>query len=76
MTAAKAGFSTTAATFAGNSGDQFLLQVGSVENNIPITLTNFRVVLTSTTTYYLIGQQNFPTGTGTGDGRISATRVG
>ena len=41
-----------------------------------LSIPSFRVTLTSTTTYYLVGFINFSTGSANCNGRISATRVG
>jgi len=40
------------------------------------SIPNFRVLLSGTTTYYLVGTASFASGTCTGAGRISAVRVG
>lgn len=41
-----------------------------------LSIPQFRVVLSSTTTYYLIAQATFSAGTATAYGRLSAVRVG
>lgn len=78
VNAGKAGISTVTNTFQGNSGDQFGLQAIANSNNVSVSVPAFRAIVAagSTTTYFLIGQANFGVGSATGDGRISATRVG
>lgn len=73
------GISTTDNTFQGNTGDQqysFNSTGAGVAVNLSGSVPAFRVVLSSTTTYYLICQTNFASGTGTVNGRITAVRVG
>ena len=41
-----------------------------------VTVPNFRVELSSTTTYYMVAQANFSGGTATGYGKLKAVRVG
>lgn len=62
------------ATADGNGGD-FLVQMGTAGTEVSLAIPSARVVLTTTTTYYLVYTTVFP-GTGTAYGRISATRVG
>lgn len=68
----------TSATLNGNEGDNqsqwpFTSQANS---EMVLTIPSYRITLTSTTTYYLVAQMNYTVGTGTGGGRLSATRVG
>ncbi len=76
-TLAAFGISATSATITGNNGDQvnYLAFVGTAWQ-IPISLSGFRVILTTTTTYYLVQTATFSTGTAAGYGRITALRVG
>lgn len=70
------GISTTSATLTGNKGDQQIQNgAGSGAFDMCCSLADYRVVNTSTTTYYLVGRQDFAAGTGTLNGRITATRV-
>jgi hypothetical protein len=74
----QAGISTTNNTFTGNTGDNnsiFGFNTGSLAN-ANVTIAAYRVVLSSTTTYFLNGNYVFGSGTATLSGRISATRVG
>lgn len=70
--------STVTNTLQGNNGDQqyFYDTTTATMTDASGIVPSFRVVLSSTTTYFLITQGNFTTGTGTADGRISAVRVG
>jgi len=68
---------TNSATISGNQGIDYS------EGNFSLTGSGYcqtvprvRATLGSTTTYYLVGQCNFSTGTCAANGRISATRVG
>ncbi len=63
------------ASFTGCIGGDNLSQSGLTAIIFSPSIPSFRVTLTATTTYYLIVQGVF-TGTGTAQGRISATRVG
>lgn len=70
--------STVSATFQGNGGDQrtdFSAITGtfSVLNSWVIA---FRVVVTTSTTYFGVAVTNFTATTATGSGRLSAVRVG
>lgn len=77
-TAYKIGISATSATFLAADGDsQNITGAVSAANAVfGCSVPSYRVTLTATTTYYLVAQANFSSGTGTADGRISATRVG
>lgn len=71
------GISATSATITGTLGDQSLQQtyaLSAFDSNLSIPA--FRVTLSTTTTYYLVGESNFSSGSSTANGRISATRVG
>lgn len=67
--------STVSATLQGNVGDQTSNANATQGQATPI-VPAFRVLLSSTTTYYLVGQANFSAGTASAAGRISAVRVG
>ena len=71
------GISDTSGTIVGNPGDQYnyMIGAGAVGSNYGVSVPAWRVVLVSTTTYYLVVQPFFSAGTGTGYGRISAVRV-
>lgn len=71
------GISATNNTFEGNEGDKrmTLNPAAANWNTFAIAVPTFRIVLTATTTYYVIAQLNFGSGTGTGNGRITAVRV-
>jgi hypothetical protein len=60
-----------------NVGDQstLLTNTAAVYTNCTLTVPNFRVLLSATTTYYLVGLMVFTT-TGTVACRLSAVRVG
>jgi hypothetical protein len=71
------GISTNTASFTGTvPGDSSVQIEPALATILSATIPSFRVVLTSTTTYYLVGQAIFTLGTTTAAGRISATRVG
>lgn len=73
------GIGTTTATFAGNSGEQFVVTqvaAGATSLNIGLSIPAFRVAISATTTYYLVAQINFASGTANAGGTIKATRVG
>lgn len=78
LTFGKIGISVNTASFTGTASGDSLAQLSSnaiLANAIPLTIASFRVVLSATTTYFLVAQAN-GAGTITVDGRISATRVG
>lgn len=78
LTFGKIGISVNTGSFTGTtSGDSFtqLSSNAILANSIGLSIPAFRVTLSSTTTYYLVGQGN-GIGTITADGRISGTRVG
>jgi len=78
LTFGKLGISVNTGSYTGCvSGDSFLAISSNaiLANNISLSIPGFRVTLSATTTYYLVGQGN-GAGTLTADGRISATRVG
>jgi len=69
--------STTSATL-GTDGDNnmFVLSVGALGNVPPLYVVNYRILLSSTTTVYMVGKLTLAGTSTTGYGRISATRVG
>lgn len=70
------GISLNSASFTGtNAGDSNLLGQGAA-SNISLSIPSFRVTLTSSATYYLVGNGAATGGTPTMYGRISGTRVG
>lgn len=70
------GISTTSATF-GTQGDDYSNWVNTgVVAQQSIAIPSWRLLLTSTTTVYLVVATTFSTGACTVFGRISATRVG
>ena len=70
-----AGISATSATITGSTGDSNN-QTTVVATQLPFSICAFRVTLSATTTYYLVGKANFASGSALGYGRISGTRVG
>jgi len=72
------GISTNTGSFTGTVlGDSQMEFLSSTRaQDLSVSISQFRVVLTATTTYYLVGQVNFDGGTCTMNGRISAVRVG
>lgn len=69
--------STTSATLQGNLGDQYVAESVVISGAISyLYIPAFRVTITSTTIHYMCATSSFSTGTCTGYGRISATRVG
>lgn len=74
----QAGISATNNTFEGNFGDKkgSFTTVGAF-NECSICIKDYRLLLSSTTTYYLVALMvDDNVGTRTASGRISATRVG
>jgi hypothetical protein len=68
---------TTSATLSGNIGiDQAQTTYSITAFSCTQSIPTFRATLAANTTYYLVAQSNFTTGTSSGNGRISATRVG
>lgn len=69
---------STSASFTGQVNGQNANQDtrGSSNSNVTFTIMPQRITLTANTTYYLVCQINFSTGTATANGKISATRVG
>ncbi len=77
-TQASISISATNNTLGSNVGDdiiQYNFSLGA-NGNMPLTLPSLRITLSSSTTYYLVGQAAFSVSTLTVNGRISATRVG
>lgn len=72
------GISTSNTGVVGTFGDQYIqTNVGGLTApNTSLAIPSFRLTLTATTTYYCTVLADFSTGTCTGYGRISATRVG
>jgi len=72
------GISTVNNTLPGNYADQKNIQQPgtSLTSSLSIAVPAYRVVLSSTTTYYVNGYAGFTGGTCTLNGRISGTRVG
>jgi|SRR5271170_1303074 len=74
------GISAMTGTIVGTQGDQFVqtdtASAGLSAPNTALSVPSWRLILTATTTYYLVGLADFSTGTCTAYGRISATRVG
>src|SRR5258708_287466 len=72
------GISTNTASFTGTVlGDSHSVMAitGTANNDVAHAVPSFRVSLSSTVTYYLVGYALFSTGACTTNGRISATRV-
>lgn len=71
------GISATSATLPGNAAqpDQQIGAGGTLFTGLGVSLPDYRVTLSATTTYYLVAFAAFTTST-TAEGRISATRVG
>lgn len=68
--------STTNNTITGTSGDSFIsFQAVALGTNYGLSVPAFRVVVTTSTNYFMVVQVNFTTGTATVGGRISAVRV-
>lgn len=69
---------TTSATLDGANGDSLMQFTHNAIVNLQnsISLPAFRVTLSGSTTYYLVGQTTFTISTRTAWGRLSATRVG
>ncbi len=72
------GIGTTTNSFTGTTnGDSTYYWSGPGSgSNLIASIPSFRVTLSSTTIYYLVGQCNFLAGSTSCNGRISATRVG
>jgi hypothetical protein len=63
-------------TVAGDSLFQTNVAGASTSTALAGAIPSFRIILTTTTTYYLVVQDTHGSGTSTATGRISATRVG
>jgi hypothetical protein len=72
-----ASISTTSATL-GSEGDNYVSTPTPPTASVGITLTvpNYRLTLSATTTVYLVARGAYSVGSLTGIGRISGTRVG
>lgn len=71
--------STTTNSFAGCvEGDtQLTFATGTASmSQIPLSIPDFKVVITTSTTYYAVMQINFSAGAGAGNARITGIRVG
>lgn len=72
--------STNSASFTGTTaGDSSLIQWtngATNSQNSSVTIAGFRAAITTSTTYFLVGQVSLSSGTCTGNGRITGTRVG
>lgn len=77
-TASQIAISTNTASLTGTVlGDtQWQSNIATTGGDVTGSIPQKRVLLSGTTTYYLIGVAFFSTGSATGNGRISATRVG
>lgn len=77
LTLLEVGISTTTNTFEGNLGDQISINaaagaIGFLTCDVPA----FRVVITTTTTYYSVARVDYAAGAPTVNSRISGVRVG
>ena len=70
--------STTASNLGtvGDNRSTFTAGGGVVMAEMTVSIPSYRILLSSTTTVYLNASSNFSSGTGTCNGRLSATRVG
>lgn len=76
-TISQIGISTNSASFTGTvAGDSTLTIQLAAYTAMSLSIPSFRVTLSATTTYYLVGRSDAVSGTLTMDGRISGTRVG
>lgn len=76
LTDVTASISTTNNTVAGNLGDLNARQIVGISTVTSLVVPVVRATLSATTTYYLVSNQVFASGTCNGQGRITATRVG
>lgn len=79
FTLGQIGISTTTNTFQGNYGDQNYIANGATAATLGYisgSVPNFRVVINTTTTYYLVTSFTYASGSPTVNGRISGVRVG
>ena len=78
LTAFVLGISPNTGAFLNNFGDDTAEYSATASSIAAISLSvpSYRVTLTTTTTYYLVGQNNFAAGTASFAGRLSAVRVG
>ena len=71
------GISTTSATLPNRGGDNYAIDNrGGATSNVTLCLAAYRAVIPVTTTYYLVCETTFTTGSNVLQGRISGTRVG
>jgi hypothetical protein len=72
------GISTSTNTIQGSYGDQksIFSFTSATGTDISLDVPAFRVVISSSTTYFLVMQANFGSGTASANARISAVRVG
>lgn len=75
-TIVSAGPSKTSATLTGNAGINYSTYNLSLAGGYSVVLPEAVVTETGATTYYLVAQSNFSTGTATANGRIVAKRIG
>jgi hypothetical protein len=76
-TVSRISISATSATNGSEGDNQVSFPTSpTTAADVCLTIPSFRVTLTATTTYYLVGFALFTVGTMTAIGRISATRVG
>jgi hypothetical protein len=73
-----ASISTVNNAFQGNLGDQQVENdcVGALQQQLTISIPQFRVTPLSTTTYYLVAETSFGSGSAAAYGRISAVKMG
>jgi hypothetical protein len=79
ITFVQVAITTGSATFVGtNLGDNSIQFANNTTStaDLALTIPSYRVILTTTTTYNLVGQMNAASGTLLVSARISATRVG
>lgn len=77
LTLIEVGISTTTNTFEGNNGDQIsLFQSVGVFSFLTGVVPSFRVTISSTTTYYVVVELAYASGSPTVNARISGVRVG
>lgn len=70
------GISAVTNSFSLPQGDALFFSVGASIGAVGVSIPAYRVTISTSTTYYLVGLSTFSTGAATGYGRISGTRVG
>jgi hypothetical protein len=68
--------STTSATLSTSGDNTAIFNLANTGGTFPLCVPSWRLVVSSTTTVYLVARSLFSTGSSTVYGRISATRVG